>query len=112
MFGSLGNMMGLLGNLGKIGKEYKQAMEELKAKRIEGRAGGEQVRAVVNGLGDLVEIKIAPELVAGGDVEMVEDLVLAAVNSATEQAREVAQEQMAKLTESLPLGPLKGLLGQ
>ena len=112
MLGSLGDMMGLLGNLGKISKETQEITEELKARRIEASAGGDMVKAVVDGTGELVDIKISKELVDGGDVEMLEDLVKSAVGSACEQARTLAQEQMSKILEGLPLGPLKGLLGQ
>lgn len=111
MFGSLGDMMGMIGNLGKIGKEYKAAMEELKSRKVEGLAGGEQVKVVLNGVGELIEVKIAPDLFATGDVEMVEELLKAAFASAMEKSQQLTQEHMAKLTDSLPLGPLKGLLG-
>ena len=112
MFGSLGDMMGILGNLGKISKESEAITEELKQQRVEGLAGGEQVKVVLNGVGELHEVKIAPTLFATGDTEMVEELIKAAFASALTQSRELAQAQMGKLLEGLPLGPLKGLLGQ
>jgi len=112
MFGSLGDMMGMIGNLGKIGKEYKQLMDELKEQRVEGVSGGEQVKVVLNGAGEMVDVKISPELFAGGDVEMAEELVKSAFASAMEKSRELAQGQMSKLTEKLPLGPLKAMLGR
>ena len=111
MFGSLGDMMGLIGNLNKITKEYKKQMEELKDKTVKSSVGGDQVQATANGVGEIVDIKISPELVKEGDVEMIEDLVLSAVNSAIEKSRELAQEQMGQIAEMLPMGNLKNLLG-
>jgi len=111
MFGNLGNLMSLMGNFGKIVKEYKANMAQLKDKTVEGSAGGDQVVATANGLGELVGIKIAPDLIAGGDAGVIEEMVLAAVNSAVEKAKELAQQQMGQLTEGLPLDQLKGLLG-
>ncbi len=111
MFGSLGDMMGMIGSLGKLNKEKDAMQEELKTQRVEGCAGGEQVKVTMNGLSEVLDIKISPELVQGGDVELLEDLVRGAFASATEQTRELANEQMKKMLENLPLGPLKGLLG-
>ncbi len=110
MFGSLGDMMGLIGNLGKITKEYKKQMEELKSKTVTSSVGGDQVQAKANGLGELTDIKISEELVKEGDVEMIEDLVLSAVNSAIEKSRELAQQQMGQLADMLPAG-MKNLMG-
>jgi len=112
MFGSLGNIMGLLGNLGKITKDQQEITAQLREKRIEASAGGDMVRVAVNGVSEVLEVRISPELVKTGDVEMIEDLVASAISSALDQARVTAQEQMAKLLEGLPLGPLKGLLDQ
>ena len=112
MFGSLGDLMGLLGNLGKIGKDFENVNGELKQQRLEASAGGEQVKVVLNGLGDLVDINISPALAGSGDVEMLEDLIKSAFASAQEQSRQLGREQMSKVLEGLPLGPLKALLGQ
>ena len=112
MFGSMGNMFGLLGNLNKITKEYKANMEKLKDEKVQASVGGDQVVATVNGIGELVEIKIAPELVKDGDAEIIEELVISAVNSAVEKSRQLAQAQMGQIAEMLPMGQLKDLLGQ
>jgi len=112
MLGSLGDMMSLFGNLSKLSKEYQSMVGQLKEQRVEAFAGGEMVKAVTNGLGELVDIKISEELASSGDREMLEDLVKSAVASAVEKSRNLAQERMGKLAEILPLGQLKGLLGQ
>lgn len=112
MFGQLGDLMGLMGNLGKIKEEYTRMAEQMKDQRHEGLAGGEQVRVTINGLGELINLKIAPELITAGDAEMVEDLVVAAFTSAMEKQRSTAQDQVSGLMGGLPLGPLKGLFNK
>ncbi len=111
MFGNLGNMMSLIGNMNKIAKEYKNSMNQLKDKTVQGSAGGDQVVVTANGVGEIVQIKISPDLVKGGDAGVIEEFVLAAVNDAVEKARQLAQEQMGQLSNMLPMDQLKGLLG-
>jgi nucleoid-associated protein EbfC len=98
MFGNLGNLMSMLGNMNKIAKEYKTIMAQLKDKRVEGSAGGDQVVAAANGMGEIVGI-------------MIEELVLSAVHAAVEKARETARQQMGQLANIMPLDQIKGLLG-
>jgi len=111
MFGNLGNLMGMMGNLNKLAKEYKNIMAQLKDKTVEGSAGGDQVVATANGLGEIVGIKISPDLVKGGDAGVIEEMVISAVNAAVEKAKGLAQEQMGQLAEIMPMGQLKGLQG-
>lgn len=112
MLGGMGDMMSLLGNMGKLTKEYKNMMEQMKTQTVEGSAGGEMVTVVLNGLGEMVEIKISPELVSGGDVEMLEDLIKSAFASAVEKSRSAAQGELGKLTAMLPPGLMNSLMGQ
>ena len=79
--------------------------EELGKVTLEGTSGGGMVRATVNGHGDLMALKIAPEVVDPKDPEMLEDLVLTAVRGAQELARETAAKEMQKLTAGLNLPP-------
>ena len=72
--------------------------EELGKVTLEGTSGGGMVRATVNGHGDLMALKIAPEVVDPKDPEMLEDLVLTAVNEALRRSRDRANEQMNQLT--------------
>jgi hypothetical protein len=111
MFGGMGDMMSLLGNVGKLSKEYKNMMEQMKTQTVEGSAGGEMVKVTINGLGELVDIKLSDELVKGGDVEMLEDLIKSAFAAAIEKSRTLAQGQMGKLTEMLPPGLISSLMG-
>jgi len=72
--------------------------EELKLKQVEATSGGGMVKVVCNGQQEVLAIHIEPELLEEKDVEMLQDLVLAAVNEALNRSRELAQEEMAKIT--------------
>ena len=92
----------------KMQQELAKAQSELAEKRFEGSAGGGMVKAIVTGGPELVEVKIAPEVVDPEDVEMLEDLVVAAVRQAMEAAVEAANSQLGGLTGGFDMG---GLLG-
>jgi len=87
------------------------AQEALGEETVEASVGGGMVTAVVSGTGDLKKISISPDVVDPDDVEMLEDLVVAAVVEATRMAQELAQERMGGLTAGLDMGGLGGLLG-
>ncbi len=93
------------GNMMKQIKLMQQKMqklqEELAEKTVEGSAGGGMVTAVVNGKQELLEIKIDKEVVDPEDVEMLQDLIVAAVNQALKKSQEMMNEEMAKLTGGL-----------
>jgi len=80
-----------------------ETQSELAARTIEASAGGGKVKVVATGAGDIVSIKIAPEVVDPNDVEMLEDLVLAGVKQALEDAKALAGEEMGKLTGGLKI---------
>jgi DNA-binding YbaB/EbfC family protein len=82
---------------------------QLAAKRFEGSAGGGMVTAVVSGELRVLEIRIEPGLVSGGDRDMIQDLCAAAVNAALTNAQQGAQEEMQRLTGSLGIPGLGGL---
>jgi DNA-binding YbaB/EbfC family protein len=92
----------------KMQADMVAAQEALAAETVEASVGGGMVTAVVSGTGDLQSISISPDVVDPEDVEMLEDLVVAAVVEATRMAQELAQERMGGLTAGLDLG---GLLG-
>jgi DNA-binding YbaB/EbfC family protein len=96
--------------LGKMMKQAQQLQakmlklqEELSEKTIETSAGGGMVRVVANGRQQLVSIQIEKEVVDPDDIEMLQDLVLAAANDALTKAQEMASEEMNKLTGGLNL---------
>ena len=91
-----------MGNLVKKAQELQQKMaklqEELGEKTVEASSGGGMVAVVANGKQEIVSIKIDPEVVDANDVEMLEDLVLAAINDALYQAKQMVSEEMSQLT--------------
>jgi DNA-binding YbaB/EbfC family protein len=95
------------GNLQKMAQQMQRDMarveEELRAARLEGSAGGGVVRAVVTGKQELVELSIDPDAVDPADVEMLQDLVVAAVNDAVHASRDLEKSKMAAVTGGLRL---------
>jgi DNA-binding YbaB/EbfC family protein len=91
-----------MGNLLKKAQELQEKMakmqEELGDKTVEASSGGGMVTVVANGKQEIVSIKIDPEVVDANDVEMLEDLVLAAINDALYQAKQLVSEEMSQLT--------------
>jgi DNA-binding YbaB/EbfC family protein len=91
--------------------DMASAQEALEQETVEGSAGGGMVRAVVNGSGVVQSVSISPEVVDPDDVEMLEDLVVAAVAEGLRLAQELAGERMGAITGGLDLGGLGGMLG-
>lgn len=87
----------------KMQAKMEEVQKELENKRVEGTSGGGMVKVIANGKQEILEIKIDPEVVNKEDVEMLEDLILAAVNQAREKSVEVQNEEMAKLTGGLKI---------
>jgi DNA-binding YbaB/EbfC family protein len=90
----------LMKNAGKL-RESVQSLSQLE---VEGDSGGGAVSVKVNGRLELVSLRIDPKLVADGDAELLEDLVVAAVNAGLEKAREAAAQSLANVTGALPPG--------
>lgn len=111
MLGGLGNLPGLLKQAREMQSRMKEMQEAMASSRFEGESGGGIVRATVSGKLELVEIKIQPEMVRSGDVEMLEDLVKAAVCAAQRKAADGMKEEMQKMTGGMNLPGLDGLLG-
>ena len=93
----------------KMQQEMLRMQEERENKEYEATVGGGMVKAVVNGKHTLLSMEINPEAVDPEDVEMLQDLVVAAVNEAMRKAESEANANMSKLTGSLNLGGLGGL---
>ncbi len=94
-----------LGNIMRQAQQLQAKMlkvqEEMAARTVEASAGGGMVTAVANGRQELVSIRIEKEAVNPEDVEMLQDLVLAAANAALKKAQEMVSEEMKKLTGGL-----------
>jgi nucleoid-associated protein EbfC len=89
-------------------QQMLQAQESLATEIVEASAGGGAVTIVVNGQQKIQSIKISPEVVNAADVEMLQDLIIAAVNEAIERSQQIASQKMGSLTGGLGL---PGLLG-
>jgi DNA-binding YbaB/EbfC family protein len=89
----------------KMQEQMLKAQEDVSKKLVTATAGGGKVTVVANGSGDVVSIKIAPEVVDPQDIEMLEDLVLTGVRKAIEEGKQLAQSEMTKLTSGLGLPP-------
>ena len=84
-------------------KRMLEIREELANQTIEATVGGDMVTAVVNGQQELVSLRITPEVVDPDDTEMLEDLVVAAVNEALQKSQDLMSEEMSKLTGGLKI---------
>jgi DNA-binding YbaB/EbfC family protein len=93
---------GGLGNIMKQAQMMQKRMEELQkeleSREVEASSGGGMVTAVVNGKQQVLSLKIDPSVADPEDVEMLQDLVTAAINEALKQSQQMAQEEMGKLT--------------
>lgn len=94
----MGDMMK---QVAKMQRKMEEIQNELAEKEVEGSAGGGMVKVRANGKQEILEIKIDPEVVNRDDVEMLEDLVLSAVNQAREKAAELQAQSMSALTGGL-----------
>ncbi len=105
-YGGMGgmNQMQMMKQAQKMQQELLKMQEELDQAVYEAAAGGGVVKATVNGKRQLVSLEIDPEAVDPDDVEMLQDMVIAAVNEALRKAEDTASESMSKLTGGLNLG--------
>lgn len=93
-----GNMGNLMKQAQKMQKDMAKMQEELEQRTVEATAGGGAISVVVTGKKELQEINIKPEVVDPDDVEMLQDLILAAVNEALRKADEMVSSEMGKIT--------------
>lgn len=110
MFGGLGNLAGMMKQAKALQENLQKVQEDLAARTYDGDAGAGMVKAEVNGKMELMRVKIDPQ--AAKDVELLEDLIVAAVSAATRKAQDGAKAEMAKLTGGLNIPGLTDLLGQ
>lgn len=96
--GGLGNMNNLMKQAQKLQQQMEQVQKDLEVAEFEATVGGGAVLVKVNGKKEVTDIKIKPEVVDPDDVEMLQDLVLSAVNQAIKKAEEETSSKMGKLT--------------
>lgn len=97
------NMGNIMKQAQKMQEKMAQVQAELAEKVVEASSGGGMVTAKVNGKNELVSLKIDPAVVDPEDVEMIEDLVLAAINEAFKKSQDMAGEEMGKVTSGMGL---------
>ncbi|MGI6776797.1 MAG: YbaB/EbfC family nucleoid-associated protein [Acetivibrionales bacterium] len=95
------NMGNLMKQAQKMQRDMAKLQEELEEMTVEATAGGEAVKVVASGKKEIKEIIIKPEVVDPDDVEMLQDLIMAAVNEALRKADEMASQEMSKITGGL-----------
>jgi len=104
MGGGMGaNMNQMLKQAQKMQEDMARVQLELQTKTVEASSGGGMVHVVVSGKMELVELKIKPEAVDPEDVDMLEDLVKAALNEGLRKAQEMTSNEMGKLTGGLKI---------
>ncbi len=101
MFGNLGNMMDMVGKMKDIQARMQEAQQSLSTLTQTGESGAGMVRATVNGLKQVVTIDIDPDLIKVDDREMLQDLVVAAINKAMDTMEPRIREHLKKSTEGL-----------
>lgn len=101
----------ILSQAKEVQEKMAKVQEELKTKTVEASAGGGMVTVKVSGEGQVLSLKIDPEVVDAKDVEMLEDLIVAAVNEGLRQAKEMMNEEMAKIAGGLNIPGLSQMLG-
>jgi DNA-binding YbaB/EbfC family protein len=104
-------MQQMMKQVQKMQADMAAAQEALNTATVEGSAGGGMVKVVVTGAGELQSVSINSDVVDPEDVEMLEDLVLAAVSDGLRRAQELQAESLGGVTGGLDLGSLGGLLG-
>ncbi|MFP6658679.1 MAG: YbaB/EbfC family nucleoid-associated protein [Pirellulales bacterium] len=111
MFKGITNIGSMIKQAQKIGSKMQEMNEKLKAVRASGAAGGGLVEAEVNGLGEVISVRIDSTLIEKQDRELIEDLVPAAINQAQAKAKEQHAETIKGLTGGMNLPGLDEVLG-
>ena len=99
--GMPGNMNNLMKQAQKMQKQMEEATKELEEKEITAAAGGGAVEVTISGKREVTKVKLAEEVVDPDDIEMLEDLIMAATNEALRQIEEASQQSMSKITGGL-----------
>ena len=111
MFGGLGNFAQLLKQAQQIGGRLQGTSDELRARRVMGAAGAGMVEVEMNGLQEVLAVRIDPSLIEKQDRELIEDLLPAAINAAQQKAKELHAESMQQITGGFSMPGLTDALG-
>lgn len=110
--GNLGNIAGMLRSAQEMGAKVQGLQEELRAKRVTGSSGGGMVEVEMTGTGEMLSLRIDPDLIARGEQEIIEDLVPAAVNQASAKAKQMHADMMKDLTSGMNVPGLDDALAK
>lgn len=111
MLKGLGNIGQMLKQAQEFGGKLKEIQAELKTVQVTGSAGGGMVEVDMNGVAEVLAVRIEDSLMAKGDKEFIEDLLPAAINDAAAKAKEEGAKRMQALGGGLPIPGLSDLLG-
>lgn len=103
MKGMMGGMAGLMKQANQMQIKMKKLQEELATREFTGTAGGSAVTVKVNGDNKVLSLVINPEILKSEDAEILQDLVIAAVNDALKTAKETSSQEMSKITGGMSL---------
>ena len=98
-----GGMGELMRQASRLQRKVEKRKEELKEETVEATSGNDQVKAVVNGGGELVSVEIDPKLLEGEDISMVQDLIVAAANAALKKNEEFVEAEVEKVTGGMKI---------
>ena len=110
MFKGLSNFGNLLKQAQQFGGQMEKLTEEMKTRRATGTAGGGMVEIEINGLLEVLRCKIDPQLVAQGDRELLEDLLVAAMNQAVTKGKQLHADALKEITGGLQLPGMREAL--
>lgn len=99
--GMPGNMNNLMKQAQKMQRQMEESQKEMEEKQLTATAGGGAVEVTISGKKEILKVKLSPEVVDPDDIEMLEDLIVAATNEALRQMEEVSQASMSKITGGL-----------
>ncbi|WP_034764450.1 YbaB/EbfC family nucleoid-associated protein [Chrysiogenes arsenatis] len=102
-FGGMNNMQGILKQAQAMQEKMARMQEEAESKTVEVAVGGGMVKVVANGKNRIISLKIAPEIIDPEDPEMLQDLVISAVNEAQEKVQQMVQDEMSKITGGMKI---------
>ncbi len=106
----MANMQNMMKQMQKMQRNMAKIQEELAQTPVEGTAGGGVVKVTVNGSNQVLSVELAPEVVDPDDIEMLQDLIVAAANDAINNAQKLSEERMGALTKGMKLpGGMGGL---
>lgn len=106
----MANMQNMMKQMQKMQRNMAKIQEELAQTPVEGTAGGGVVKVTVNGANQVLSVELAPEVVDPDDIEMLQDLIVAAANDAINNVQKLSEERMGALTKGMKLpGGMGGL---